>query len=168
MKISEDIFAWYLSNIIQNINLEVNKYWKNAPIIFSIIYEEQSHLNPPIIEDQLWGNSIWLWQIRTPVPESDKEYFWYKFYTKEQLLDSNLHIKVMNDRIDIIKAKLQEEGKTVTPERIWRAWNGWPSCVKALSTCDNKALNYWERIKKYYDFFEKYNNIITEYLWNSL
>ncbi len=161
MELAENIFKGAHSSLITYISDKVTLYWDNAPIMFSIIYEEQAHALPPIIEDVIWWDSVWLSQIRTPVPQSDKEYFWYTEYTRSELLSIDKHLVIMNDRINIIKSKLQEEWKIVTAENIWRAWNWWPSCVKTLGTCSDKAILYWERIKHYYPYFKNYSNLFN-------
>jgi hypothetical protein len=68
----------------------------------------------------------------------------------------------MNDRINIIKAKLDEEEKKITPENIWKAWNWWPNCVKKGWLCSQHAIDYWLRIKNNYFYFKNYNDIITK------
>ena len=168
MKLAEKLFKWYISSVITYISNDVNNYWDNSAIIFTLIYEEQVHLNPPILEDQIAHWSVWLWQIRTNVPKWDKDYFWYKSYREKELLDSKKHIKIMNDRINVIKEKLNEEEKKITPENIWKAWNWWPNCVKKGWLCSQHAIDYWLRIKNNYFYFKNYNDIITKQKYEKL
>ncbi len=68
----------------------------------------------------------------------------------------------MNYRINVIKGKILEEWKEITAENIWKAWNGWPSCVKKWWECDEKAIKYWKRVSGYYKYFKNYNYILNK------
>jgi len=163
MEFAEKIFKGHYSSLITYISDKISLYWDNAPIMLTIIYEEQSHSLPPIIEDIIWWDSVWLSQIRTPVPNWDKIFFWFKEYTKKELLNIDNHLIIQNERINIIKAKLDEEWKEVNAENIGRAWNWWPDCVKKDSICSEHAINYWARISSSYPYFKNYFNLINYY-----
>jgi hypothetical protein len=162
MGASELILKWRIPSIITYISEDVNKYWENSAIMFTLIYEEQSHLFPPIIEDIFKSNTVWLSQISLISQPKDKEYFGFQDNTKSDLLNIEKHLEIMNNRINVIKEKLVEEWREVTPWNIWRAWNWWPECVKQNWTCNKKSISYGDRIEENYPHFLNYNNIITK------
>ena len=100
-------------------------YPENYKYMIPLIYEEQSHLT-------LWENSYewfnidlwkiwhsrWLSQIKFNAPKSDEEYFWYKDTDIRSVLDEFSHLRLMNERIELIKKKLKEEWLKINAENI--------------------------------------------------
>lgn len=150
MKVGEHLW-WHVRwrNAIKR-NLEyINSFTDNSEYIKAIIYEEQSHLLPIIEWYNLFWDSLWLWQIRYNPPSSDIDFFWYKSVKADEVIDEHTNISLMNERINIIKAKLEENWKAITMKNIWSAWNWWKSCI--VWECDNpKAEAYWRRTEWYY------------------
>ena len=176
-------YFWWETRALKAIKRIYNyikeKYLENYKYAFAIIYEEQSHLK--IFENNYEGVSIdfwnipkvwkiwtsrWLSQIRYNPPKSDKEYFWYKDVTIESVLDEYSHLKLMNDRINIIKNKLKEESLELNIENIWRAWNWWKSWILSPELNEH-STNYWKRLKLYYDNIDEIISDSLKIEWES-
>ena len=152
-----EIFWWHIRwrNAIKR-NLEyINSFSGNAEYIKAIIYEEQAHLTPDeVLFDSVHYDfsSYWksrgLWQINYNPTQSDIDFFWYSAVSLSDVIDERININLMNDRIDIIKRKLEENGKEVSMENVWSAWNGGQSCV--VWECQNlNATSYGKRVEWY-------------------
>ena len=139
-------------NVSANMTLSMDyilKHKENALIIYSIIYEEQSHLMPPVIEDLLWGNTYGLSQISIHPTKSDREHFGFSDLNKEDLLNPEKHIEIMNDRINTIRWVLSDNNIEITPESIWNVWNGWYQCAVPGGECSSHAIQYGKRVQEY-------------------
>ena len=127
-----EILWWHIRwrNAIKRNLKYINSFGNNAEYIKAIIYEEQSHLTPDeVILDWInydfsfYGRSRWLWQINYKPNWTDIGYFNYPNVPISSVIDEVSNIKLMNDRINIIKWKLEENWKEISMRNIWSAWN---------------------------------------------
>lgn len=153
-----DIATSKVKQIVDEMRL---KYPNNFLLMYSIIIEEQSHLLP--FEDSYPGaRSFWLSQILANPPKSDITNFWYKSQTESSLIDPIKHLAIMNERLEQIKVVFRKEQIPLTPENIWRVWNGWYNCRIAWELCPENAINYWKRVKDYSDNLLKFYDLYSK------
>jgi hypothetical protein len=156
-RLSEILFGWFAQNQFNElINEMITKYPSNMLYMYAIIFEEQSHLFPPVIEDSVWWSTFWLWQILIYPTALDKRYLWYTEVSKADALDWKKHLAIMNERLNTIRKKMKELNITETPEMIGRAWNGWYKCM--IWNCNEDQIAYWKRIQSYMKSLEVYYN----------
>jgi hypothetical protein len=133
-------------------------------IMYAIIFEEQAHLMPPYIEDDImWlitdNDTVWLSQIRVKPSQQDKTAFGYTDSSREDLLNPKIHLAIMNTRIEKIRAALIKLWKPQTIGNIARAWNGWINCINDSWLCSDHAIDYWNRVQEYAQSLQIYYSI---------